>query len=69
MCFCKKEKSVGQHPAETPYIQPRERTERRKRYLSLKADEYAILLNCTHTVLLWGKAAGASPRPTSPDTH
>ena len=38
-----------------------------KRYPFLKIDQYVIMPNHIHVILMLGEAAGASPRPTVPD--
>ena len=38
-----------------------------KRYPSLKIDQYVIMPNHIHAILLLEETAGASPRPTIPD--
>ena len=38
-----------------------------KRYPFLKIDQYVIMPNHIHVILMLSEAAGASPRPTVPD--
>lgn len=38
-----------------------------KRYPFLKIDQYVIMPNHIHVILMLGEVAGASPRPTVPD--
>lgn len=38
-----------------------------KRYPFLRIDQYVIMPNHIHVILMLGEAAGASPRPTVPD--
>lgn len=62
----------GFAPAETQYTTYGRIAEEQlflleKRYPSLKIDQYVIMPNHIHAILLLEETAGASPRPTIPD--
>ncbi len=71
-CLLSRIVGQGLAPAETQYTTYGQIAEEQlflleKRYPSLKIDQYVIMPNHIHAILLLEETAGASPRPTIPD--